>query len=402
MQSITDPLPPGEDELEFELGGPAYRLMQRVGLIKGAGPSVLRRSVAFIAITWLPLLVLAAVEGHALGPTPRTAFLFDFATYARLFLAVPLIFAAELLVGPRMRNAGLMFVHAGIIHPDSDAGFAAAVARVHRRREAYLPELAFLVVALCGAWFVSVERLAGLSATTWHTSVVSGEVQLTAAGLWYNLVAMPLVQFFVFRWIWRLVIWTLFLWNVSRLRLNLLATHTDMAGGLGFLGTAHASLAIFPFAVGCVLSAELAFRALFEGLDLASLQDMAPVLIAYLVFVEAVTFGPLLVFIAPLAHARLESLRTYGILVQQHNQLFHAKWIDGNRPADETPLGNADMSSLVDLGSSYSVIRDMRIFPAGSKQLLQVAIVSCLPALPLLLLVMPFREVLKLLGGVIM
>ena len=32
-----------ESELEFELGGPAYRLMQRIGLIEGAGPSLGRR-----------------------------------------------------------------------------------------------------------------------------------------------------------------------------------------------------------------------------------------------------------------------------------------------------------------------------------------------------------------------
>jgi hypothetical protein len=108
-----DLLPSGETELVFELGGPAYRLMQRAGLIKGRGPSVARRSAAFIVITRLPLLVFTALEGHALGPTPRSAFLLDFATYARFFLAVPLVFAAEAMVGPRMRAAGLRFIQAG-------------------------------------------------------------------------------------------------------------------------------------------------------------------------------------------------------------------------------------------------------------------------------------------------
>ena|SRR5689334_5270758 len=126
-----DLLPPGE--LFFELGGPAYRLMQRVGVIKGAGPSVLRRSIIFIAITWLPLFVLTAMEGHTFGPTPRLAFLLDFATYARFFLAVPLVFAAEKVVGPRMREAGLRFIHADLIQPESHADFAAAVARVRRK-----------------------------------------------------------------------------------------------------------------------------------------------------------------------------------------------------------------------------------------------------------------------------
>ena len=396
-----NPLPFGESELVFELGGPAYRLMQWLGIIKGAGPSVVRRCVAFIAVAWLPLLVFTTLEGHLLGPTPRSAFLLDFATYARFFLAVPLIFAAEIVVGPRMRAAGHRFIHSGIIRPESHSGFAAAAARVQRRREALLPEVIFLVMALFGAWFFSIERLTGLSATTWHTAWANGAFQLSPAGLWYNFVAIPLTQFFALRWVWRLVIWTLFLWDVTRLRLNLLATHTDMAAGLGFLGIAHVSMAIFPFAVCCLLSAEVAFRVNFEGLDLAALKSMGSLLIAYLVFVEFVTFGPLLIFLPLLARARLEGLRSYGILVQQHNQLFHDKWIEGKNPAGEQPLGSTDMSSLVDLGSSFTVIRQMNIVPVGLLQIVRVAIIACLPALPLMFLVLPFMEVLKILAGVI-
>jgi hypothetical protein len=103
-----------ESELEFELGGPAYRLMQRIGLIKGAGPSIRRRIVGFLLITWVPLLLFSLIEGRALGPTPRESFLLDFATYARFFLAVPLLFVAEVVVGPRLRTAGLHFVQAKI------------------------------------------------------------------------------------------------------------------------------------------------------------------------------------------------------------------------------------------------------------------------------------------------
>jgi len=124
-------------------------------------------------------------------------------------------------------------------------------------------------------------------------------------------------------------------------------------------------------------------------------------IIAYLVFVEFVTFGPLLIFLPLLARTRLEALRSYGTLVQQHNQLFHNKWIDVDRPANELPLGNPDMSSLVDLGSSFTVIRQMNIVPVGATQLVQVAIVSSLPALPLMFLVLPFMQVLKLLAGVV-
>ena len=68
-----------ESELYIERGGPAYRLMQRIGLIRGEDPSVRRRIVAFLAVTWIPLLVSPVWEGVALGPTPRESLLLDFA-----------------------------------------------------------------------------------------------------------------------------------------------------------------------------------------------------------------------------------------------------------------------------------------------------------------------------------
>lgn len=399
---LTPTLSP-QRELEpiFELGGPAFRLMQRIGVIQGSGPSIGRRSIAFIVIAWVPMFLFASLEGHAIGPTPRSSFLLDFATYARFFIAVPLIFAAESVVGPRVLAAGLRFVQGGIVQPEDHPAFLAAAARARQRRDAVLPEVLFLLVALVGAWFLTIEELGGLGTTTWHAVITPVGHRVSPAGSWYQFVAIPLVQFFLFRWLWRLAIWTLFLWDVSRLRLNLLATHTDMAAGLGFLGVAHVSLSIFPFALSCVLSAEVAFRVQFEGMDLATLRTLAPLLFAYLIFVEVVTFGPLLLFVPVLARVRREGLRSYGMLVQWHNNLFQKKWIEQGRREGEVPLGNPDMSSLVDLGSSFAVVRQMTVFPVGRTQLIQVAVIACLPGLPLALLVLPLAEVLRLLAGVI-
>jgi len=304
-------------------------------------------------------------------------------------------------VGPRIRAAGLQFIQSGIVQSADCPAFLAAAARARRRRDAILPEVIFLAAAFVGAWFLTFEHITGLGTATWHTLRVSGEPGLMPAGVWYNFVAVPLVQFFLLRWLWRLVIWTLFLWDVSRLRLNLMATHADRAAGLGFLGRAHASLSIFPFAMGCVFAAEIAFRMQFEGLDAAALRSMTPLLVAYLVFVEVMTFGPLLLLVPVLARVRREGLRSYGMLVQRHNQLFHDKWIEGAGQDNECPLGDSDMSSLIDLGDSFTVVRQMSVFPVGRVQLMQVAILACLPGLPLALLVLPFAEILRLLLGVI-
>ena len=72
-----------ESYLYFERGGPAYRLMQRLNVVKGDDPSIARRIVISLALTWFPLLILPFFEGLALGPTSEHSFLLDFAPYAR-------------------------------------------------------------------------------------------------------------------------------------------------------------------------------------------------------------------------------------------------------------------------------------------------------------------------------
>lgn len=386
-----------ESELEFELGGPVYRLMQRIGLIQGAGPSIGRRVAGFLLITWVPLLIFSLIEGRALGPTPQESLLLDFAVYARFFLAMPLIFMAEVVAGPRLRAAGLHFVEGDFVRPEDLPAVEMAIVRASRRREALLPEIIMLGIALVGAWH-SAEILS-MTTATWSYTVVEGETELLLAGFWYRFVAVPILQFFMYRWLWRLVIWTLFLRDIARLNLNLVATHPDRAGGLGFLGGAHLSLAIFAFAFSCVLSAHVAFQVYFEAVPIETFKTL---FIVYLVLMELICLGPLLIFAPLLAQTKRQGLRQYSILADSYNRAFEQKWVTGQTPPDEPLLGSADIQSLADLGNSFGVIREMRLFPFSQQQILQIAVIASLPGLPLIFLVMPVGELLSLLAGALL
>jgi len=64
-----------------------------------------------------------------------------------------------------------------------------------------------------------------------------------------------------------------------------------------------------------------------------------------------------------LLQIKRKALLEYGALVTIHNQLFEKKWIEKNEPAGDTLLGNPDASSLADLGSSFTVVRQMGLVP---------------------------------------
>jgi hypothetical protein len=85
-----------------------------------------------------------------------------------------------------------------------------------------------------------------------------------------------------------------------------------------------------------------------------------------------------------------------------HNQLFDQKWIQKEQPADVVILGDPDPSSLIDLGSSFAVIQQMRIVLIGKRTLAVLAVAAALPMVPVILYATRadelVRTVVKMLG----
>lgn len=388
-----------EAELYFERGGLMQKLSQRLALRLGLELSVRVRIVGFLVITWVPLLLLALIEGRALGTSPKESLLLDFGTYVRFFLGVPLLIIAEMVIGPRLREAGLQFIQGGFVRPEDYPAYDQAIARVKRWRESHAAELIILGVAVAGAWLFTAETLTGDAIATWRSPNAPGNyLGVSFTALWYRLIALPILQFFWYRWLWRLLVWGGFLWTVSRLNLSLVGTHADQAGGLGFLATAHTSLGIFAVALSSVLSAEAAFLVVFENVDI---QNFKVTFIAILVIVELFLLGPLLMFLPIMTRTRLVWLRDYSLLVDRYNRDFHAKWITRDARDDESLLGSADIQSLADLGSSFEYIRGMKVVPVSLRAVIQLAVLTSLPCVPLLLLVMPIGDIIELLTKVV-
>ncbi|QDU20670.1 hypothetical protein [Urbifossiella limnaea] len=384
-----------EAELYFDRGGPVQRFFHRLALRLRVDLTLRGRILGFLVLTWVPLLLFALIEGRALGASPKESLLQDFATYVRFFVAVPLLIIAELVVGPRLRGAGLQFVHGGLVRAKDFPAFDGAIARAAKWRESAWADFIILGVAVIVSWTATIDTVYGEGLATWRSPTRSGGPGVSLTGLWYHLVAVPVLLYFWLRWLCRLLVWGKFLWSVSRLDLALIATHADRAGGLGFLGTAHTSLGIFAFCLSAVLSAEAAFLIVFEQVDIETFKVPYA---ALLVVAELLLLGPLLVFVPILVRTRLAALREYSLLVDRYNRGFHDKWIGGAAPADEPLLGSADIQSLADLGNSFRFIQEMTAYPFSVRAILQLALVTSLPCLPLLLLVMPVGQIIELLA----
>jgi len=223
------PVTPPAPEFSLVLGGPLYQMYLRSGLVRPPADLVERRILAFIVVAWLPLAVLTLAGGSAFGGV-QLPFAADLGAHVRLLIA------AELIVHQRVQATVSQFIDRGIIAPADRAKFDAIIASVMRLRNSATIEIALAVASITFGYWVWRTHMS-LPVDSWYIAIdPAGGESLTAAGWWYAFVSLSLFRFVLLRWYFRLIVWYVFLWRVSRLPLRLNPLHPDRAGGLGFIG----------------------------------------------------------------------------------------------------------------------------------------------------------------------
>jgi hypothetical protein len=377
---------PENDQEDFSLvlGGPLFQLLRKAHLEGDALELIHWRTLASIAITWIPLLVISAIT-TGVGSNTQISFVRDIEVHARFLLALPILIVAELLVHSRTRPLVRRFLEWRIVLPKDKALFQKAVESAIKIRNSVFVELALLVaVYTLGLWFWSYRSDLG---PNWY-GLPGGKWKLTPAGYWYVFVSLPIFQFILLRWYMRLFIWFRFLWQVNRIELNLLPSHPDRCGGLSFLGKSSYAYSPILVAQGTILAGIIANHVLYHSEKLVSFKLQIVGLIAF--FIVAV-LGPLLMFTPRMAQARRKGLADYGLFAQRYVESFDQKWVQLASPSEEL-LGSGDIQSLADLGNSYQVVREMRVVPFALQDASRLAVATALPLVPLLLTVFSFEE----------
>jgi len=342
MTSPTSPF--GEDrsgeprDFSLVLGGPLFQLLRRAHVSGDALELMRRRTILLAMFAWLPLLIPASASKQ----------------------------------------------------------FDAALASAFRLRNSVLAEVLLIAFVYLVGITVVWRQYAVLTTATWYAAPTAAGTTLSLTGWWYGYVSMPLFQFLLIRWYFRICIWARFLWQVSRIELSLVPTHPDRVGGLGFLSNTVYAFVPLAAAHGAMLAGLIANRIFFLG---AGLLDFKAEVAVVLVFVLCLVFGPLLVFAPRLAEAKRTGNREYGTLAERYVREFDAKWLRGGAPADESLVGTGDIQSLADLGNSFEVVRTMRMAPITKEAVFQLAVATLLPVVPLALTMMSLEDLLKKLLG---
>jgi hypothetical protein len=379
------------NDFSLVLGGPLYQLWRRTRMAGEAMQLVRRRIIGMLLVAWLPLLALSIAEGTAWGGRVKLPFFRDLEMNTRLLVALPLLIVAEMVVHQRMRRLVRQFVEHGLIPDAAKSRFDKAVASALRLRDSMTAEILLMLFVYCvGVLFVWRTSVA-IDLTAWYGVAEGGKLQPSLAGWWMGLISLPLFQFLLLRWYFRLFIWARLMWQVSRIPLKILPTHPDHCGGLGFLAPVCDAFAPVLLAQGTLLAGMMANRIFYRG---AKLTDFKLEIIGLVAVMVLAVLGPLLVFTFKLAAAKRAGIIEYGALAHRYVQEFDDKWLRGGAPPDEPFIGSADIQSLADMGNSFATVEGMRVTPFGIKTVLELAVITLLPVMPLLLTVVPMEELL--------
>lgn len=383
--------------LEFSIvrGGLFYRLQERLRVVTENNSRIVARATVFALVSFCPLVILAAVQGFAINADTNRSMLLDFSVYGRFVVAIPLFVLAEGLVHERFVIIASYFFNSGII-PEGERAAYLNLLNLTQRLVTAAPAEIFLVLLAYLVASISVSYDLFYGPISWKQSE---DGTLSFAGWWLLFVSMPLFQFLLLRWAWRLIIWCIFLWRLSRLDLQLLSTHPDSAGGLGIL--AESIYAFTPIFAGlsAVFSSVWCKAVVFFGADANGF--IRPFCV-FLLATFLISVAPLTIFTERLIRVKLRGLHDYGVLANAHSWFFDEKWIRHAEQNMPSVLGTPDISSLCDLSTDYQTVQSMKLFPFRLQNLLYLAGAVCIPMIPLLLIQVPLREVIVKVAGALL
>jgi hypothetical protein len=314
----------------------------------------------------------------------------DLTVLSRYLIVAPLFILAEEGTIFRLGQIARHFIDAGVITAADRPRFDGIVAQARRLLDSVLVEA--LVVALAYLAMITLIRVfPDQDIPFWHKAGDGGR-GYSWAGWWHVLVSAPIALVLLVGWVWRILIWGLFLFRVSRLDLQLVPAHPDLAGGLQFVGLSLRAFLLLSFAISASAAGGVAQRVLYLG---ASFFSFKYVIAAVVALILLLFVGPVLVFGGKLVEARRRGIINYGGLAGAVGRELENKWLDYRKNVDERALDVQHFSATTDLYQVVSNVYQMKPFPIDTQDLIALVVVTLLPFLPALLLEIPVNEILS-------
>jgi hypothetical protein len=367
-------------EYAFVPGGILWRLLDWTGYEQKNGRSKILLIALIVLLCWLPLALLSFFQ---LGFNPFfLLFVRDVATHVRFLFVFPILLIARQLVNKSFSRTIHMFYDSKIITESNRNEFEDKINWLIKCRDSIIVDV-LLIVLVYYTFYVRMQGISDLPDA--YAPWVRYEGNISIAGWWYIIFSLPLLQLMLYRWLYSIIIWIIFLRKISRIDLKLSSLHPDGMGGLGFLK--YTQLSFFPIALAfsSLVAAATSNMIIFSG---GSMRDFPVLIGALLVFVFLLFIVPLLVFLPLLARVK----RKYFLEYSKDSWDFARTYEKELKDFYNTGQTRPDTSWHVDLIGSFEKTSSMRIVLIDKTILISFICAVLLPFIPVIAQEIPLKD----------
>jgi hypothetical protein len=373
-------------EASLVRGGPFYRAQEAMHLLTAERWNLGRRVLLAICVGWVPLVLLTLF----FKPDTIGALLKDYTVNFRMLIAVPVLLAGQVIMDNVLRMITGHIRDAELLPSSEEAKMDRTISGLIRLRGSFIAEAVIVIIAYANVAGMIGARIATVDA--WAVSDNGAGYHVSTAGWYYAIVSQLIYRFLLGISVWKWCLWVFFLFRLSRLDLQLIPTHPDQHGGVGFLGMSPIAIAPTVFVVCGAIGSTWRTMILSHGAHLMNFKMDAIIL---LVIMLIVAMGPLVVFVPKLARLHRQGILQYGTLGQLHSVDFHKKWILNRKGHEDEFLTAPEISTLIDYASSYENVEKLQPFPLDRGGMVVLVLAIVIPLLPVVLAEIPFVTVVK-------
>lgn len=345
-----------------------------------------------VMITWIPLVILSAFHRSE-------SFLTDISIYIKFLVALPLILSSPEMIKAKFEGITNHFLNSDLVKDSEVQKFKSYMYTTKSLRESPMAKTIIWILAYVGVILLMRETTKDF-AGSWRTVGEDGILSLSLAGRWFTFVSQPIFSFVMMYFMYQAILWWRFLFLVSKLDLQVRASHGDDTGGLFFLGGSIGAFNFPAMAFSTSIAAGAVNLVLYKGL---AVNDLKFTLILLVAFCLLLFVAPLLFFLKPLMRAKRQAIYNYGRLGNYQLEAFENKWLSSsNKGLNPALLESTDFSTVTDTISIVNKAYTMKIMPFSPKNVATLVLFILLPFLPVFAMTMPWKDIFQQLFKLVM
>jgi len=358
--------------------------------------------LAFIVLclTWLPLVMLSAVEGTLYQGT-GLPFLKDIAIQGRILLGIPMLILIKPIVYSRIPLV-LHYISEVLIAPeDRERFFTVALRKAEKHTDAAWTEIIFVLLVTAFAISPAAQITTFISEHhpgSWYIAENSGKEVFSMAGNFAQYVSKPVFQFLMLRWLWRYIVWIALLFRISHMKLNLKPTHPDGSGGISIIFLAQRNFLLFFVVCGIVISTVMIN--LFND-KMVTFEALQIEILGYIIFSIVLILFPLIFFIRKLIRTKYEGQLELSKAATNLSNKYEEEWVKPMGIGKKITEDTVDPSMQVDYSGVYILLQGLRIIPVRLGDIGIMAISLFFPFIPIFFIQFSVVELLQKLMGLL-